>query len=109
MNQCPQCGVRRFVSNLLMDEVTGYDEGGEQEFRASTTGQSSNTPAANARRHSGRWPPDRRGYYDHVAVIETERRVPSVINSASWRGGSSGVSQRGSPGGSTTYWDARTR
>ncbi|SDY53074.1 hypothetical protein [Halobellus clavatus] len=33
MNQCPECGARRFVSKLLVYEITGYDEGGEQEFR----------------------------------------------------------------------------
>ncbi|ESS10600.1 MAG: hypothetical protein A07HR60_02615 [uncultured archaeon A07HR60] len=49
MNHCPECGNRRFVSKLLVYEVTGYretrreptasavggcqDESGEQEFR----------------------------------------------------------------------------
>ena len=33
INRCPECGARRFVSKLLVYEVTSFDEGGDREFR----------------------------------------------------------------------------
>ena len=33
MDRCPECGARRFVSKLLVYEVTSYEEGGERELR----------------------------------------------------------------------------
>lgn len=36
MDRCPECGARRFVSKLLMYEVTSYDEGGSGSSVGST-------------------------------------------------------------------------
>jgi len=94
---------KRAVSKFLMEEVTGCDEDGEQEFRRQHDRAAFEYTCSECQTTVRTLPPNRRGYYDEVAVIETERRAPSVINSTSWRVGSGGVSQRGSPGGSTTY------
>lgn len=93
MDQCPECGNHRFVSKLLVYEVTGYDEGANKISAASMSGHSLNTLAASARRYSGRFP--------QIAATTTTKSQsskrndgqPSVINSASWGGGSGGVSQ----------------
>lgn len=40
MSQCPECGGRRFVSKLLVYEITGYDEGDESTHASTSTGES---------------------------------------------------------------------
>lgn len=75
MNQCPECGARRFVSKLLVYEVTGYDEGGEQEFRRQHVRAEFEYTCSECQTTLRTLPVNRRDYYDEVAVLETERRA----------------------------------
>jgi DNA-directed RNA polymerase subunit RPC12/RpoP len=75
MNHCPECGARRFVSKLLVYEVTGYDEGGEQEFRRQHVRAEFEYTCSECQTTLRTLPADRRDYYDEVAVLETERRA----------------------------------
>ena len=75
MNRCPECGARRFVSKLLVYEVTGYDEGGEQEFCRQHVRAEFEYTCSECQTTLRTLPADRRDYYDEVAVLETERRA----------------------------------
>lgn len=75
MNHCPECGGRRFVSKLLVYEVTGYDEGGKQEFRRQHVRAEFEYSCSECQTTLRTLPADRRDYYDEVAVLETERRA----------------------------------
>jgi DNA-directed RNA polymerase subunit RPC12/RpoP len=75
MDQCPECGNRRFVSKLLVYEVTGYDEGGEQDFRRQHVRAEFEYTCSECQTTLRTLPADRRDYYDEVAVLETERRA----------------------------------
>lgn len=75
MNHCPKCGARRFVSKLLVYEVTGYDESGEQEFRRQHVRAEFEYTCSECQTTLRTLPADRRDYYGEVAVLETERRA----------------------------------
>ncbi len=75
MDQCPECGNRRFVSKLLVYEVTGYDEGGEQEFRRQHVRAEFEYTCSECQTTLRTLPAERRDYYGEVAVLETERRA----------------------------------
>jgi len=75
LNHCPECGARRFVSKLLVYEVTGYDEGDEQEFRRQHVRAEFEYTCSECQTTLRTLPADRRDYYDEVAVLETERRA----------------------------------
>ncbi|MFC4552306.1 MULTISPECIES: hypothetical protein [Halorussus] len=75
MNQCPECGARRFVSKLLVYEVTGYDENGEQEFRRQHVRAEFEYTCSGCQTTLRTLPADRRDYYDEVEVLEAERRA----------------------------------
>jgi len=75
MNHCPECGARRFVSKLLVYEVTGYGEGGEQEFRRQHVRAEFEYTCSECQTTLRTLPADRRDYYYEVAVLETERRA----------------------------------
>lgn len=75
MNHCPECGSRRFVSKLLVYEVTGYDEGGEQDFHRQHVRAEFEYTCSECQTTLRTLPTDRRDYYDEVAVLETERRA----------------------------------
>jgi len=75
MDHCPECGNRRFVSKLLVYEVTGYDEGGEQEFRRQHVRAEFEYTCSECQTTLRTLPAERRDYYDEVAVLETERRA----------------------------------
>ena len=75
MNHCPECGARRFVSKLLVYEITGYDESGEQEFRRQHVRAEFEYTCSECQTTLRTLPADRRDYYDEVAVLETERRA----------------------------------
>ena len=75
MNHCPECGARRFVAKLLVYEVTGYDEGGEQEFRRQHVRAEFEYTCSECQTTLRTLPADRRDYYYEVAVLETERRA----------------------------------
>ena len=75
MNHCPECGARRFVSKLLVYEVTGYDESGEQEFRRQHVRAEFEYTCSECQTTFRTLPANRRDYYDEVAVLETERRA----------------------------------
>ena len=75
MNRCPECEARRFVSKLLVYEVTGYDEGGEQEFRRQHVRAEFEYTCSECQKTLRTVPVDWRDYYDEVAVLEAERRI----------------------------------
>jgi len=75
LNHCPECGARRFVSKLLVYEVTGYDEGGKQEFRRQHVRAEFEYTCSECQTTLRTLPVNRRDYYDEVAVLETERRA----------------------------------
>ena len=75
MDRCPECGGRRFVSKLLVYEVTSYDEGGEQEFRRQHVRAEFEFTCSECQTTLRMLPADRRDYYDEVHVLEEERRA----------------------------------
>ena len=75
MNHCPECGARRFVSKLLVYEVTSYDESGEQEFCRQHVRAEFEYTCSECQTTFRTLPANRRDYYDEVAVLETERRA----------------------------------
>ena len=75
MNRCPECGARRFVSKLLVYEVTSYDEGGGREFRRQHVRAEFEFTCSECQTTLRTLPADRRDYYDEVAVLEAERRA----------------------------------
>jgi DNA-directed RNA polymerase subunit RPC12/RpoP len=75
MSQCPECGGRRFVSKLLVYEVTSYDEGGEREFRRQHVRAEFEYTCSECQATLRTLPADRRDYYDEVQVLEAERRA----------------------------------
>ena len=75
MSQCPDCGGRRFVSKLLVYEVTSYDEGGAQEFRRQHVRAEFEFACSECQTTLRTLPADRRNYYDEVQVLEAERRA----------------------------------
>ena len=81
MNRCPECGARRFVSKLLVYEVTSYDESGEQEFRRQHVRAEFEFTCSECQTTLRTLPADRRDYYDEVDVLEAEGRLPSGISS----------------------------
>ena len=75
MNHCPECEARRFVSKLLVYEITGYDEGGEQEFCRQHVRAEFEYTCSECQTTFRTLPVNRRDYYDEVAVLETERQA----------------------------------
>lgn len=75
MSQCPECGARRFVSKLLVYEITGYDEGGEREFRRQHVRAEFEFSCSECQTTLRTLPADRRDYYEEVEVLEAERRA----------------------------------
>jgi DNA-directed RNA polymerase subunit RPC12/RpoP len=75
MDRCPECGARRFVSKLLVYEVTGFDEGGEREFRRQHVRAEFEYTCSECQTTLRRLPADRRDYYDEVNVLDAERRA----------------------------------
>lgn len=75
MNRCPECGARRFVSKLLVYEVTSYDEGGEREFRRQHVRAEFEFTCSECQMTLRTLPADRRDYYDEVQALEAERRA----------------------------------
>jgi len=75
MSQCPECGGRRFVSKLLVYEITDYDEGGEREFRRQHVRAEFEFTCSECQTTLRTLPADRRDYYDEVHVLEEERRT----------------------------------
>ncbi|SFL64684.1 hypothetical protein SAMN04487950_4491 [Halogranum rubrum] len=75
MDRCPECGARRFVSKLLVYEVTSFDEGGEREFRRQHVRAEFEYTCSECQTTLRRLPADRRDYYDEVNVLEAERRA----------------------------------
>ena len=75
MDWCPECGARRFVSKLLVYEVTSFDEGGEREFRRQHVRAEFEYTCSECQATLRTLPADRRDYYDEVYVLEAERRV----------------------------------
>nr|WP_233340582.1 hypothetical protein [Haloprofundus sp. MHR1] len=75
MDRCPECGARRFVSKLLVYEVTSFDEGGEREFRRQHVRAEFEYTCSECQTILRRLPADRRDYYDEVNVLEVERRA----------------------------------
>jgi hypothetical protein len=75
MSQCPECGGRRFVSKLLVYEVTSYDEAGEREFRRQHVRAEFEFSCSECQTTLRTLPADRRDYYDEVQVLEAERRA----------------------------------
>ena len=75
MDRCPECGARRFVSKLLVYEVTSFDEGGEREFRRQHVRAEFEFTCSECQATLRTLPVDRRDYYDEVQVLEAERRT----------------------------------
>lgn len=75
MNQCPECGTRRFVSKLLVYEVTSYDEGGEQEFRRQHVRAEFKFTCGECETVLRTLPADQHDYYDEVEALAAERRA----------------------------------
>jgi predicted SprT family Zn-dependent metalloprotease len=75
MGQYPERGARRFVSKLIVYEVTGYDEGSKQEFRRQHVRAEFEYTCSECQTTLRTLPADRRNYYDEVAVLETARRA----------------------------------
>ena len=75
MDRCPECGARRFVSKLLVYEVTSFDEGGEREFRRQHVRAEFEYTCSECQTILRRLPADRRDYYDEVNVLDAERRA----------------------------------
>lgn len=75
MDRCPECGARRFVSKLLVYEVTSFDEGGEREFRRQHVRAEFEYTCSECQTTLRALPADRRDYYDEVHVLEAERRA----------------------------------
>jgi DNA-directed RNA polymerase subunit RPC12/RpoP len=75
MDRCPECGARRFVSKLLVYEVTSFDEGGQREFRRQHVRAEFEYTCSECQTILRRLPADRRDYYDEVNVLEVERRA----------------------------------
>jgi hypothetical protein len=75
MNRCPECGTRRFVSKLLVYEVTSYDESGEQEFCRQHVRAEFEFMCSGCQTTLRTLPADRRDYYDEVEVLDAERRA----------------------------------
>lgn len=75
MDRCPECGTRRFVSKLLVYEVTSFDEGGEREFRRQHVRAEFEYTCSECQTTLRTLPADRRDYYDEVNVLEAERRA----------------------------------
>ncbi len=68
-------GVDRHTSQRLPYEVTGYDEGGEQEFRRQHVRAEFEYTCNECQATLRTLPADCRDYYDELAVLETERRA----------------------------------
>ncbi|WP_433630006.1 hypothetical protein [Halomicrococcus sp. NG-SE-24] len=75
MSQCSECGGRRFVSKLLVYEVTSFDEGGAREFRRQHVRAEFEYTCSECQTILRRLPEDRRDYYDEVDVLDVERRA----------------------------------
>ncbi|ELZ29447.1 hypothetical protein C474_13204 [Halogeometricum pallidum JCM 14848] len=75
MNRCPECGAGRFVSKLLVYEVTSYDESGEREFRRQHVRAEFEFACSECQTTLRTLPADRRDYYDEVDVLEAERQA----------------------------------
>ena len=75
MNRCPACGGRRFVSKLLVYEVTSYDEAGVQEYRRQHVRAEFEFACGECQTPLRTLPADRRDYYDEVQVLAAERRA----------------------------------
>lgn len=89
MDRCPECGARRFVSKLLVYEVTSYDEGGGREFRRQHVRAEFEFVCGECQTTLRTLPADRRDYYDEVHVLEAERRAALRDQLQQWcrRGG----------------------
>jgi hypothetical protein len=75
MTRCPECGARRFVSKLLVYEVTSYTEGGTREFRRQHVRAEFEFTCGECQTQLRTLPADRRDYYDEVQVLAAERRA----------------------------------
>lgn len=75
MNRCPDCGARRFVSKILVYEVTSFDEGGEREFRRQHVRAEFEFSCSECQTTLRTLPAERRDYYDEVQVLDAERRA----------------------------------
>lgn len=74
-NRCPECGARRFVSKLLVYEMTSYDGGGERELRRQHVRAEFEFACSECQTTLRTLPADRRDYYDEVHVLEAERQA----------------------------------
>jgi hypothetical protein len=75
MTRCPECGARRFVSKLLVYEVTSYSEGGTREFRRQHVRAEFEFTCGECQTKLRTLPTDRHDYYDEVQVLAAERRA----------------------------------
>lgn len=75
IDRCPECGARRFVSKLLVYEVTSFDESGEREFRRQHVRAEFESTCSECQTILRRLPADRRDYYEEVHVLDAERRA----------------------------------
>jgi DNA-directed RNA polymerase subunit RPC12/RpoP len=75
MNQCPECGARRFVSKLLVYEETSFDESGEREFRRQNVRAEFEYSCTECQTPLRRLPADRHDYYEEVSVLDAQRRA----------------------------------
>lgn len=74
MDRCPECAALRFVSKLIVYEVTSFDEGGEREFRRQHVCAEFESTCSECQTILRRLPADQRDY-DEVNVLEAERRA----------------------------------
>lgn len=75
MDRYSEWGARRFISKLLVYEVTSYDEGGERKYRRQHVRAEFEFTCSKCQTTLRTLPADRRGYYNKVHVLETERRA----------------------------------
>ena len=75
MDRCPECGARRFISKLLVYEVTSFDEGGEREFCRQHVRAEFEYTCSECQTILRRLPADRCDYYDEVNILDEERRA----------------------------------
>lgn len=84
MTRCPECGARRFVSKLLVYEVTSYTEGGTREFRRQHVRAEFEFTCGKCQTKLRTLPADRGDYYDEVQVLAAERRAALRIQIRQW-------------------------
>lgn len=75
MTQCPACGARSFTSKLLVHEETSYDEDGTRTSRRLHVRAEFEFTCEECGTVLRTLPPDRRDYYEDVAVLAADRRA----------------------------------